>query len=208
MGRGSRRGHGQVLLPGAVGYAHTLLRSAVQAGDTVVDATMGNGHDTLFLAQQVGAQGRVFAFDVQKQALEKTACRLAENGAQQQVTLMHSCHSRMAQCLPVECRGAVSAVVFNLGYLPGADKTLTTQRETTLAAVDAALVLLRTGGVLMVVVYPGHAEGRLEGELLEQHLAQLNQDAFQVAKYGFVNLRNSPPHVLAVVKTAAAGFCG
>lgn len=196
--------HTQTVLPKAVPCAHALLQSVVQTGDTVIDATMGNGHDTLFLAQQVGAGGKVFAFDVQAQALEKTGKRLAEHDAQQQVTLVQGCHSQMAECVPTDLHGTVAAAVFNLGYLPGADKALTTQRETTTAAVDAALQLLRVGGVLIVVVYPGHAEGRLEGEVLGQHLAQLHQDAFQVARYGFVNLRNNPPYVLAVVKTADA----
>lgn len=194
--------HTQTTLLKAVPYAHALLQSVVQTGDTVIDATMGNGHDTLFLAQQVGAGGKVFAFDVQAQALEKTGKRLTEHKVQQQVVLVQGCHSTMAQHVPQELHGGIAAAVFNLGYLPGADKALTTQRETTTAAVDAALQLLRVGGVLIVVVYPGHAEGRLEGEVLEQHLAQLNQDAFQVARYGFVNLRNNPPYVLAAVKTA------
>lgn len=192
----------QTVLLKAVPYAHALLRDVVQAGDVVIDATMGNGHDTLFLAQQVGTEGKVFAFDVQAQALDKTRQRLAEHGAQQQVALVKGCHSAMAQHVPEEWHGVVAAAVFNLGYLPGADKALTTQRETTITAVDAALQLLRVGGVLIVVVYPGHAEGKLEGEVLEQHLADLDQDAFQVARYGFLNLRNNPPYVLAVVKTS------
>ena len=126
-------------LPSSVLWAQLMLKDRLRAGDVVVDATMGNGHDTLFLTQCVAPGGRVFAFDVQETALIETRKRVPED----MTTLIHAGHETMRTHVPQELHGQISAVMFNLGYLPGTDKALITRTETTMIAVSEALELLR-----------------------------------------------------------------
>ena len=181
-------------------FAHQLLRQAVQPGDVAVDATMGNGHDTVVLAQCVGAGGKVYAFDVQEQALRKTRRRLQAAGLDDQVELICQGHQHMNE----HVRQAVSAVIFNLGYLPGGNKALTTQRDTTLAATTQGLALLRQHGLLLLVIYPGHEPGRMEQEVIECMVSGLDQQHFQVLRYQFTNQKNNPPYLLAIEKLSAS----
>jgi len=144
--------------------AHQRLAAVLAAGDIAIDATTGNGHDTLFLTRQIAPDGQVHAFDIQPQALEATQERLAQAGLAERVTLHLAGHERMREHLPAELAGRVAAVTFNLGYLPGGDHGLVTRPDTTLAALVQASALLRPGGLLSVLVYRGHAGGREEAE--------------------------------------------
>ncbi|MGB1130631.1 MAG: class I SAM-dependent methyltransferase [Haloferula sp.] len=139
--------------------AHRVVKEAVKPGEMVVDATAGNGHDTLFLAEWVGPTGKVVAFDIQQAAIESTRRRLDKAGVVDRVDLHGESHTHMAQRVE---RGGVAAVMFNLGYLPGADHALITQTEETLLALETAVALLRSGGVVTVVCYPGHEGGDRE----------------------------------------------
>jgi predicted methyltransferase len=152
--------------------AHAELRAALKPGDVVIDATVGNGHDTLFLATCVGPQGQVFGFDVQPRAIEQTHLRLQAAGLEN-VSLHQWDHAGMAAVIPQAVHGRVAAVMFNLGYLPGGEKTLVTRTETTLAAVKVAFDLLKPGGLLTVIAYPGHPGGQEETEALTAFFHQL-----------------------------------
>lgn len=143
--------------------AHELIAAHLQPGDHAVDATAGNGHDTLFLARQVGAGGRVDAFDIQPRALEHTRQRLDEAGIRSRATLHLRSHADMA-CVLADCQDQVAAITFNLGYLPGGDKAQITQPDSTLDALAAAAWLLRPGGVIAIVAYRGHPGGAVEYE--------------------------------------------
>lgn len=143
---------------------HARLAAHLGAGDRVVDATAGNGHDTLFLARQVGARGQVWAFDVQAPALAATRERLQAAGLTDRVRLIHAGHQSMARHLPPAALGQLRAVMFNLGYLPGGDHALTTRPETTLAALQAAWDALAPGGVISLMIYRGHPGGAAEFE--------------------------------------------
>lgn len=151
---------------------HDLLRGRLQPGDVAVDATAGNGHDTLFLASCVGPEGHVYAFDIQQDALDRTAERLKRNGLTN-VSLIRTDHAHLTRHVPAEHHGRLAAVVFNLGYLPGGDKSITTRTESTLTAIDAALAFLAPTGIVTVLAYPGHAEGRAESVALIDHLQRL-----------------------------------
>ncbi|THF73038.1 tRNA (mnm(5)s(2)U34)-methyltransferase [Cohnella fermenti] len=198
-------------------------------GSVVVDATAGGGVDTLFLARTVGPRGRVYAFDVQREALEATRSRLREaaaggsgnaaGGGQQDgrkaefrskprrpslapVELLHAGHERMAELVAPEHRGTVRAVMFNLGYFPAAGdegRKLITQTETTLAALEAALGLLAPGGITTIVVYPGHEGGGEEAAAVEAWSASLPGDVAQAALYRFLQ-KPSAPYLIAVRK--------
>jgi predicted methyltransferase len=186
------------LLPSAVQWSHQLLHSAVKAGDWVIDATAGNGHDTLFLAQLVGEEGRVFAFDVQAAALATTKERLGSNTTRCQ--LIHASHHLLAEHLPTEAQGKIRAAIFNLGYLPGADKSCITQTETTLQALDAALAVLRSTGLLIVVVYPGHNGGDTEAAAVAEKLSALDWQTAEVQHLRFTNRTTRSPECWVVAK--------
>ncbi|MEM6279286.1 MAG: class I SAM-dependent methyltransferase [Verrucomicrobiota bacterium] len=178
-------------LPRATELAHSLVRERLREGDTAVDATVGNGHDTLFLAHLVGPAGRVIGFDIQKEAIEATREKTREVT---NVSLHHASHERMEDFVAT----SVKAVLFNLGYLPSADKTITTQPGTTVAALEASLRLLLPGGLITIAVYTGHEGGAVEAETIEEFIRTLPQETYSAALYQFLNQRNSPPHLIAV----------
>jgi tRNA G37 N-methylase Trm5 len=185
-----------------VEFAHRGIRSSLQAGDAVIDATAGNGHDTLFLAQCVGETGRVFAFDLQLAALENTRRRLQQAGRLQRLTAVHASHAELAAHIPLALHGKIKAIMFNLGYLPGADKSIITLVESTLTAVDVASRLLAKGGVLTLLAYPGHAGGDEETRQLAAWCRQLHQDHFQVEEVFSQHPQDKAPRLFVIRKVA------
>ena len=147
--------------------AHTRLAPHIREGDTVVDTTAGNGHDTLALARAVGPTGRVFAFDIQADALAATRRRVERAGFSERVTPVLASHELLREHLPAEAHGRVAVIMANLGYLPGGDTALITTPEATLRMLDTAIRMLRAGGKLSVMAYPGHPGGDTEaGQVL------------------------------------------
>ena len=141
--------------------AHDWISRVVSPGDAVVDATAGNGHDTVFLARLVGPSGQVHAFDVQEEAIRATRERLEKEGLLTPSVRLHlASHDRLAELVG----GPVKAIVFNLGYLPGGDKKTVTRTECTLAALEQAAALIAPNGLLSVMCYPGHEGGKEEAE--------------------------------------------
>lgn len=175
--------------------AHLLLAQCVKEGDTVIDATAGNGNDTVFLAQRVGDTGRVHAFDIQRQAIENTRERLDRHRLSHRVVLHHASHTEINQI-----DTSIKAVVFNLGYLPGSDKCIVTQPETTRAAISSALSLLQPGGMIVVVLYRGHEGGKKEASVVEQFVRRLPIPPYVVSRYNHLNVPNDPPYLLAIGK--------
>ena len=176
--------------------AADCLRRFLLPGDTAVDATMGNGHDTLLLCQLVGKSGHVFAFDVQPQAVENTRKRLEEADVSDRAALFCVGHEHMAETIDPP----VQAVMFNLGWLPGADKRITTRWETTESAVRQALALLAPEGVCVICVYPGHAEGERERVLLTQMLGALAPQEYNVLHHRFINAGPGAPECFIIQK--------
>ena len=154
-------------------FAHACLEKALATGDTVIDATVGNGHDTCFLAEVAGSSGRVYGFDIQESAIETTRELLERSACTSWVELISAGHETMSAHIPITLHGSISAVMFNLGYLPGSDKQVITCAETTLKALTMALTLLRKGGVLSVMVYPGHPGGMEEAQEVRRWADQM-----------------------------------
>ena len=166
-------------------------------GDVAVDFTMGNGNDTLFLSRTVGEEGRVFAFDIQEEALTSTRAHLIANGAPENYTLIHASHHRVREFV----HEPIKAGMFNLGYLPrSGQKSVTTMCETTMPAVEAALDLLADDGVLLVAIYPGHEEGASEGEMLREYFRSLSRFRICVSEFRIINSPTSPYFFLAEKK--------
>ena len=172
--------------------AHREIAAGLSGGGIAIDATAGNGHDTLYLAERVGPEGQVFALDVQESALEATRARLEQAGIEQRVILMQSCHSQLESVLNAGGVRAVNAIMFNLGYLPGGDKSLTTQPGTSVAALRGAVSLLAAGGVITIVAYSGHPGGRLEADAIELAAANLEGDTFQVSRHSLPDQSSAP----------------
>ena len=143
---------------------HRRLADVIEAGDLCLDATAGNGLDTLFLSQLVEESGTVHAMDVQEDALRITEGLLALNEVQLRVTTHLSCHSKIETVLPPSAKGRIRAVTFNLGYLPKGDKSITTSEESTLPAIRIAYEWLVRRGILSILCYRGHPGGKSEEE--------------------------------------------
>lgn len=188
-------------LPSAVRWSHLLLESHLKTGDTAIDATAGNGHDTLFLARLVGPEGHVFAMDVQAAAIQETCRRLNEQGVPAGTyTLLHSGHERLHQVIPTVYWGKIHGIMFNLGWLPGSDKSVITGAATTLPALEAALAILAPAGLLTLAVYPGHEGGREELRAITEWAENLPTRSFEVQQLRPVNPAASPPECWVIWK--------
>lgn len=174
--------------------AAEVFERVIQPGDTVVDATMGNGHDTLTLCQLVGESGKVYAFDVQPSAVENTKKRLQEAGVLDRAELYCLGHEHMLE----KVEGPVSLIAFNLGWLPGGDKSITTHWETTKKAVESALSLLKPLGVCIICAYPGHQEGDRERSELTDLLAHLAPQQYNVLEHKFINAGPGAPECFVI----------
>jgi|SRR5690625_703941 len=181
---------------------HLIVGKFLSEGDIAVDATVGNGHDTLFLARKVGVTGRVIGFDVQEAALAAARERLehTEKNLLERVTFLRLSHAKMENGL---AKAGVSAepkaILFNLGYLPGGDKSVTTETEETLEALKTALRLLAPGGVLTAVLYAGHPEGERESAAVLEWAKGLPED-FRVYCTTLYNRSETAPKLIAIEK--------
>lgn len=187
-------------LPRMVDLARAMVANVLSPGDHVVDATVGNGRDTLWLAQQVGPSGRVLGLDLQREALQRTQERLVASGIEDRVLLVRCGHERLDAILPEHgLMARPKVVMFNLGYLPGGDPSVVTRAETSLAAVRYALRRVVSGGLITVILYPGHREGHLESELILAWANELNENLASMIRCEVVSKTRSPaPWFLAI----------
>jgi len=160
--------------------AHLLIKPKLHLGDSAIDATVGNGYDTLFLAEQVGVTGKLYGFDIQQKALDTTRLRLQQANLLECLSLVHTNHAVMAEKVPVQYHGKISAIMFNLGYLPGGDKTIMTLASSTLTALNSASRLLAVGGIITLLAYQGHDGGDIETVRVKNWCEQLDNNQFRV----------------------------
>ena len=160
--------------------AQQILATVIQEGDIAIDATVGNGHDTLFLAKAVGSTGHVLGFDVQVDAIANTRKQLEQLNLQDRVTLFLQDHADLNAQIPVVMQHRVKAVMFNLGYLPGSDKSIITHSQSTLQALSAVLPHLVSGGMITLVAYRGHSGGLDETHAVIDWCAQLPKNQYDV----------------------------
>ncbi|MEZ7599610.1 class I SAM-dependent methyltransferase [Streptococcus sp. 27098_8_69] len=171
--------------------AHDFLAQVITPEDVVVDATMGNGHDTLFLAKLAK---QVYAFDIQEQALEKTSQRIQEAGLSN-VDLVLQGHETVDQFVT-----EVKAAIFNLGYLPSADKSIITQPQTTIEALDKLCQMLVKGGRIAIMIYYGHEGGDIERDAVMDFVSHLPQQEYTSTIYRTLNQINNPPFLVMIEK--------
>ena len=176
--------------------AMSVTLAYIRQGDTAVDATCGAGQDTVVLARAAGNDGKVYAFDIQKKAILLTEERLKTHGITNVHLIMQSFAS-MSEHIP---ENSASAVVFNLGYLPGGDHSVTTTADTTPEGLDCALRTIRQGGIVTVVMYDGHDEGAEEKKRVLEWAETLDQSRYHVACVRLLNQKNHPPEILWITK--------
>jgi len=172
------------------------LQQLIQPGDQVMDATAGRGKDTLFLAECVGPEGRVFAFDIQEEAIQSTRELLTASKMLDRVTLFRESHTGIGRLVPQGIRVAV----FNLGYLPGSSQAIMTKPETTLQAVNETLKLLVAKGVIVLTVYRGHSRSLEEANALNTYAAELSKKDFHVLQGMYLNQGETSPYWLIIQK--------
>ena len=187
--------------------AHWMLKDIIKTNDVVVDATMGNGYDTQFLAE-LGAN--VYAFDVQEEALNATEKRLDDAGIKNQifeknlsnlltepsVNLVLSGHEKLSEYV----KEPIKAAIFNLGHLPKTDKSVVTKADTTLTALDALTNQLVVGGRIAIMIYYGHEGGMEEKDAVIKWTSSLPQKDWEVTSYAPLNQIHTPPILVLIEK--------
>jgi hypothetical protein len=178
--------------------AHCYWQNLLSSGEIVIDATCGNGHDTLKLAQLtlVSGSGKLYACDIQATAIETTRHYLLTHLSPQQfnrIEFVLGCHSQFPPSLHP---GTVKLIVYNLGYLPGSQKQLTTTVATTWQSITQAQELITPGGAISITCYPGHPEGAAEEEALLDYLSQLSPSQWSCCHHRWINRRQAPSLLL------------
>ena len=182
-------------------WCHGFIQDHVREGDICVDATVGNGNDTELLCSLVGVTGKVYGFDIQRQALNSTEERLKEKGYQAHLLCVG--HEMMHQY--IQEFGEVSCIVFNLGYLPGGDHSKCTKAITSISAIESSLRLLRAGGVISLCIYSGGDSGFEEKEAVLDFLKCLDNKRYLVIVSEYYNRPNNPPIPVLIYKIGESG---
>lgn len=176
--------------------SHDIIMRVVKPGDTVIDATAGNGGDTVFLAKLTGSGGKVYCFDIQQRALDRTLERLRNEGLDGIVELICDSHEHMDRYV----KGPVRCVMFNLGYLPGGNHDIGTKGSSTIAAVQKAMELIMVHGIVTIVIYYGGDSGFDEKEQVLDFIRTIDCKRFTVSMTEFVNQINCPPILVCIEK--------
>lgn len=177
-------------------FCHHFLKDYIHENDCCIDATAGNGNDTEFLCRMAGAGGKVYAFDIQEEAILHTRQRLEEAGLQERAVLIRDGHERMQEYV----REQAAVIVFNFGYLPGGDHRIATKEETSLQAVSRGLELLKLGGVMNLCIYSGGDTGYEERDALLDYVKGLDPKKWLVIVSSYYNRKNDPPLPVFVIR--------
>ncbi|NIK12127.1 class I SAM-dependent methyltransferase [Alkalibacillus almallahensis] len=180
-------------------FAHQWISETLNSGDIVVDATLGNGHDSVALSQEVGPNGHVYSFDIQQSAIDQAQSLFNQNDINN-ITSVKLGHEQAKGYLNKQGISSIGGVIFNLGFLPGGDESITTQADSTIQAIDSLFELLMRHRMIVIVIYPGHDSGQIEKDLLIQHLQKQPAAKMDVAMYHMVNRSNNAPFVVGIYK--------
>lgn len=159
--------------------AQILISEKFSSIEYGVDATCGNGHDSLFLAGLCSQEGMIYSFDIQEEAIDKAEKLLNDHNMPTSVMFVNSCHQNMEKVI----KPKVDVVMFNLGYLPNSQSKICTNSETTITALDSATNILKAGGLITLLCYPGTDEGSVETREVKNWLGKLNKDEFTVSEH-------------------------
>lgn len=178
-------------------FINQYINLFIQPHSIVIDATLGNGHDSYKMAQKMDKSGKLYGFDIQESAIQNSRQQLAELGDNApKIELIQDSHAHFANYI----QEPVDFIIYNLGYLPKGDKEITTLADSTLQSVQAGLELLSGNGKMLIAVYHGHPAGKAEKAILENYLSGLDQANFNVLKQAFINQKNNPPFIYLIEK--------
>lgn len=183
-----------------INTAHDLIRDILHPGDIAIDATVGNGHDTLFLAEQVTPSGHVYGFDIQQAAIDSALDKFRQAHIPECLTLIHASHADMSEKIPAALHGKIKAIMFNLGYLPGGDKSVITQTDSTLTALTVAARILAVNGIITLLAYPGHPGGDMETDQVKNWCEQLDTEQFEVSTIYSTEHKDTAPRLFVIRK--------
>lgn len=176
-------------------FVDIIIEKVIKEDWICIDATLGNGNDTLKIANKISPEGKLYGFDIQKLAINNTADLLELNGLNRDnIHLIHDDHVNFNKYV----KSKIDFFIMNLGYLPGGNKNITTNRKTTLEFVNRVVDYMNTGGIGIIVFYPGHVEGREELIEITGFLSILNQKSFNIFKINFINQKNNPPQLIVI----------
>lgn len=171
-------------------FVRNIISKKIKATDICVDATCGRGNDTLFLAKEAK---KVYSFDIQKEAIDYSKEYLKDY---HNIEFINDSHENILKYVSEE----INIAMFNLGYLPKGDKSITTKSQSTISSIDKTIKNLALNGVVSVVCYPGHPEGYIESKELLEYLRGINQKEYDIVRYDFINQINHPPFALIIEK--------
>lgn len=184
------------MLNNVVEITDFYISQIVEAGDVVIDATCGNGNDTLFLSNIVKANGKVYAFDIQEDAIEKTKKLLAEKSSYHNVQLIHDSHEFVLKYV----NEPIKLCVFNLGYLPNGNKKIITNGSVTVRAIENILSILDHFGFICICAYLGHPGGLEEYEYIRNYLMKIDCDAYNIIQINHLNRHDDAPRIIMIEK--------
>ena len=183
--------------PRAVEVAKLWVSQFLKPGGVAVDATVGLGRDCEFLASIVGRSGRVYAFDVQSEAIRISKQRLVEKELDSIVQFFHESHTGIERI-----HGPINAAMFNLGYLPHNKSGPQTGPPDSIDAIRSCCTRLEVGGVVTIVVYSGHEGGENETAEVIKFVEQLCPQEFQTSRFCYETSLAHPPQILGIVRVA------
>ncbi|MBS3810554.1 MAG: class I SAM-dependent methyltransferase [Halanaerobiales bacterium] len=179
-----------------VEFSHWIISNFLEQNKVLVDATCGRGKDTLFLSKHLDADGKIYAFDIQKEAIQITKDKFASLDKRIEIEFIQDDHQKIAEYVNKKADG----IIYNLGFLPGSDKNIKTEKETTLNSLNEALDVLADKGLIVLVIYSEHPGGQEEKEAVLDFAANLNYKNYNVLHYNFINQKKNPPEVIVIKK--------
>ena len=174
-----------------VTVAQLFMRPKLTTAEVIVDATCGNGHDCLFLAKHSQPEAQIYAFDIQTQSILNSKKLLAQNCLDNKVEFYQENFVNIKKYVDKK----LDLVVFNLGYLPGENKNITTCVNDLCLTIPLIVELLSVQGIIIIVSYPGHEQGKKEFIWLEKYLPELSNKVYNVGKYQLFNHQKPSPIV-------------
>src|SRR6056297_977572 len=179
-----------------VEFSHWLFSNFIDNNKIFVDATCGNGNDTLFLAEKVSSQGKIYAFDIQKEAVQITKEKFDNIDYDFDIDFIVDGHENIDSYL----ENKIDGIIYNLGYLPGSQKDIKTEKVTTIKSLKKALELLSQVGLIVIVIYTEHQGGNEEKEAVLDFASKLDYKKYNVLHYHFINQKKNPPEVIGIKK--------
>lgn len=177
-------------------FTHQIMSLYLKPGMTVVDATLGNGHDAVFALKAIGNSGWLHGYDVQGQAIAQAKKRLESEGLTK-YSFYNRSHDHLLETFAPE---SVDMVIYNLGYLPNFDKTITTMLESTSKSILQALEIIKKTGLVFITSYRGHEEGQNESDWLDAFTSELDRKAYHVMQIKYANQGHDTPYLTIIEK--------